>query len=248
MLKKIKQIIYSIGLLLGRCIYNNRDSKVLYYHDLHRDGEIPDTIMSTPLSLFKLHLNLIRNNGFEIVDVITKSKNQILITFDDGYFGVYKNRDFFESEQILPTIFIITNKIGHANFMNLDELKTLKFMGFRIQSHTHTHPDLNLENNDGLIYEFNTSKIVLEDLLLNNINEICFPKGLFNLNVVKYALESGYELLFSSIPGSFFEKNRYNIVFRNLVQHANKFNFKCILFGGLSIYKGRYLKQQFHES
>jgi hypothetical protein len=75
MLRTIKSKVYSIALLLGKIKYNNRSSKVLYYHDVHEDGSIPETDMSTPMSLFKRHIEIIRSNGYDIVDVITEPDN-----------------------------------------------------------------------------------------------------------------------------------------------------------------------------
>ena len=43
--------------------------------------------MSNSVELFKDHVETIRNNGFEIVHVITKVYNQISISFDDGWRG-----------------------------------------------------------------------------------------------------------------------------------------------------------------
>src|SRR6478736_1314193 len=93
MLTKIKTNIYSLGLLVGRFSFNNRNSKVLYYHDVHKDNDLPETRMSTPMSLFLEHIRIIKKLGFEIVDQITRPNDQVMITFDDGYLGVYKNKE-----------------------------------------------------------------------------------------------------------------------------------------------------------
>lgn len=247
MSRKLKSILYSSGLLLGKMIYKNRDSKVLYYHDIHQDNDIPETPMSTPMSLFLKHIHLIKKEGFEIVDTITKSENQIMITFDDGFKGVYKNRTIFNSENLAITIFVITEKIGEKHYLNLKELKELESMGFRIQSHSHSHPDLNLLSEDELKIEMITSKKKIEDFTKREIDEICFPKGLFNDKVLDTANKYGYHKLYSSIPGSFYEKNVYNVIHRNLVQFSSDFDFNCILFGGLNIFKKRYTKQHYHE-
>ena len=89
----MKQLI-KLGILkLGKIIYNNDDSKIIFYHDVHSDKKYTD--MSTPMELFKEHIKIIKENGFEIVPKITKKKNQIMITFDDGFKGLYDNFDYF---------------------------------------------------------------------------------------------------------------------------------------------------------
>ncbi|MDP2067937.1 MAG: polysaccharide deacetylase family protein [Lutibacter sp.] len=247
MLGKIKSNLYSAALLLGKIKYNNRNSKVLYYHDVHKDKDVPETMMSTPLSLFTEHIRIIRQQGFEIVDVITQPKNQIMLTFDDGYIGIFKNKDFFFNQGLKPTVFIISNCIGTNTFMNANEIIFLQNKGFRFQSHTHTHPDLNLLSESEMKTEMITSKKILENFVNEPINEICFPKGLFNKLVLVTANEYGYDKLYSSIPGSFNEQNPFDIINRNLVQFSSIFDFNCILYGGLNIFRERYTKQHYHE-
>jgi len=247
MLRKIKSVLYSVGLLLGKIKFNNRNSKVFYYHDIHQDTDFPETAMSTPLSLFLEHIRIIKENGFEIVDRITQPRNQIMITFDDGFRGVYKNKSILQSEMIPLTIFVMTETIGQKHYLQVSELKELERAGIRIQSHTHTHPDLNLLTENELEFELLTSKRVLEKFINAPIDAICFPKGLFNNDVVQSAIKCGYSNLFSSIPGSFYEKNAFNVTYRNLVQFSNSLDFNCILFGGLDIFKKRYTRQHFNE-
>lgn len=246
MLRKLKSIIYSLGLFIGKIIYNNRNSKVLYYHDIHRDNDSPETMMSTPLSLFAQHIRIIRQQGFEVVDVITQPKNQIMLTFDDGYLGIFKNKDFFLNHGLKPTVFIISNRIGTNTFLNADEIIFLKNKGFRFQSHSHTHPDLNLLSIDELEIEMITSKKSLENVARGPVDEICFPKGLFSNEVLATAKKYGYCKLYSSIPGCYYEQNHFNVIYRNLVQFSSNFDFSCILFGGLEIFRKRYTKQHYH--
>ncbi len=248
MLKSIKSKLFSLGLLLGRWKYSNRNSKVLYYHDVHEDGCVPETDMSTPMSLFKQHIELIRVNGFEIVDVITKPTNQIVLTFDDGYLGVYKNKGFFVNQGLKPTIFLITGAIGKRTFMGSDQIHELQNHGFVFQSHTHSHPDLNLLNDEQLLDEFSKSNAILEKLLKKEVKEICFPKGFFNDRTVELAYKCGYKVLYSSLPGYFKEENKFKVTFRNLVQFTKPEDLVSVLFGGARIYRNRYIKQHYHNT
>ncbi|MHB1196537.1 MAG: polysaccharide deacetylase family protein [Lutibacter sp.] len=247
MLGKFKSTVYSAALLLGKIKYNNRNSKVIYYHDVHKDKDIPETSMSTPISLFLEHIRIIKEEGFEIVETITQPINQIMITFDDGFRGIYKNKLIFNTEMIPLTIFVITKTIGEKHYLKLKELKELEGIGFRIQSHTHSHPDLNLLSESEMELELMTSKKILESFANEPIDEICFPKGLFNNLVLVTANKCGYDKLYSSIPGTFYEQNPFNIINRNLVQFSSNFDFNCILYGGLNIFRERYTKQHYHE-
>jgi peptidoglycan/xylan/chitin deacetylase (PgdA/CDA1 family) len=203
--------------------------------------------MSTPMSLFLNHIRVIKEQGFEIVDVITKLENQIMLTFDDGYLGIYKNKDFFIEQGLKPTVFLISSSIGKAAFLNEENILFLQKSGFRFQSHTHSHPDLNLLTKEQLSEEFMSSKTILERILSKNVDEICFPKGFFNDKVIEIAYQSGYKGLYSSLPGHYKEKNKFRVVFRNLVQFTTPNDLKSILYGGSRIYRKRYIQQHYHE-
>jgi peptidoglycan/xylan/chitin deacetylase (PgdA/CDA1 family) len=245
MLRKLKLVLYSIALWLGKTIYYNRSSKVLYYHDVHQDDAIPETSMSTPLSLFVKHIDLIKKQGFEIVEVITQPKNQIMITFDDGFRGVYLNKAYFISKKIKPTVFSITEKFGDEHFLNADEMKELTVSGFKFESHTHTHPDLSELSEKELRFEFDISKEILKNTLNINSDAVCFPQGFFNTSTIEMAYLCGYKKLYSSIPGGYYEENNFQIKYRNLAQFATPFELRCILFGGLRIFRSRYTLQHY---
>lgn len=245
MLTNIKKKIFSFLLFVGKLLFKNNNSKVIYYHDVHLDTELPETTMSTPVSLFLQHIKIIKENGFEIVSKITNSKNQILITFDDGFCGVYKNKEYFIKNNIFVTIFVITSKIGTKNYLNWEQIEELKNFGFQFQSHTHSHLNLQDLKNNELKNEFLTSKTILETKLKNDVTQICFPMGLYNKNVINLAEESGYYELFNCIPGKYsFNKSLKN---RYIVQFADKSDFLKIINGGMDLLKYYYKKKHFKK-
>ena len=244
---ELKKKLSQSALYLGSLVYNNRDSKVLYYHDVHDDNDIPFTKMSTKMSLFSKQIEVIKRCGFDIVEKITKSENQIMLTFDDGYSGIYQNREFFLNADLKPTIFLVSSRIGSPSFLKKEEILNLQNEGFRFESHTHSHPELNVLNSIQLFDELRISKFVLEDLLNKEINEVCFPKGLFNIRVLDASLDAGYRVLYSSIPGKYYTKSKYPLICRNLVQHVSPTTFKSILFGGSYLFRDRYTKLHFKK-
>ena len=50
--------------------YFRKRSKVIFYHDIHSDKQF--TEMSTSIDLFKKHIRILRNSGYDIVANITK--------------------------------------------------------------------------------------------------------------------------------------------------------------------------------
>ena len=107
---------------LNSNLNSNNSSRVIYYHDLHMDGEKSYYPYSTPISLFLKHVDKINDLGFEIVDRITKPTNQILITFDDGYRGVLSFIDIIKELKIHIKIFMITSLIGDKDYLSKKEI------------------------------------------------------------------------------------------------------------------------------
>jgi len=242
----MKNKLRNIILHLGSFLFSNRDSKILFYHDLNKDRKY--TEMSTSFELFKDHIKTIRNESFEIVSEITEKENQIKLQFDDGYKGVYECLDYLIKEKIPIEIFIITSEIGNENFLNEEQIIELLNSGLvKISSHTHSHRELNQIDKKSLKYELEKSKEVLEDLTKNTINSICFPLGKFSSQVIYECTLSNYEFQFSSLAGSFYDMPFENVYRRNLVQFASIKELKLTLKGANFIFNKLYFAKHFSK-
>lgn len=235
----LKKIWFCLSVLF--CF--DRGSKVLYYHDVFVNKCY--TKMGTPLSLFEKHIELIKKEGFEIVSNITKSNNQVMLCFDDGFQGVWDCRDYFVANNIFPTIFIAIDLLGSDNYLSKEEVLELQKMGFKFQCHSMSHADLTSCSDDELYQEIVVAKKVLADILNNDVDSLCFPKGLFSDKIVNSAMAAGYKFLYSSIPGNYFDEVLPFVVRRNLVQDTTLLELKSILYGAMSIFKKRYLRIHF---
>jgi len=237
---KIKNTIIN----LSARIKNSDDSKCIFYHDIHSNNRFTD--MSTSVELFKKHISIIRSLGFEIVSEITKEKNQISISFDDGFKGVYENIGIIDKLKVPITIFVVSSFLDRDNFLtthNLKELAKNKFIKF--QSHTINHTELPSLDSDSLQMELKKSKEVLELICETEIDSICFPKGLFDKSTIEKSLEAGYNKQFSSLPGSYYSEVFPSVKRRSLVQSASEKEFKSILKGGDNILYYWYYKKHF---
>lgn len=239
-LKKLKLLL----LYVTHYWYKNRQSKILFYHDVHLKNR-SYTSMSTPIELLEAHLLQIRKSGFEVVNKITSSEHQIQICFDDGFRGIYDNRSFFVKESIFPTIFLAISLIGQEGYLTNEEILELQELGFNFESHAYSHKNLVNFSNSGLQYELKESKRFLESLLKKEITEICFPIGYFSKRVYNYALNSGYKILHSSIPGNYFQTDWKGVVNRNLVQFYSPREVKYVIFGALLPFRNHYKKRQY---
>jgi|TARA_B110000261_G_scaffold39244_1_gene45997 hypothetical protein len=206
-------------------------SKLIFYHDIHSNKKY--TVMSTSIELFKKHINIIRENGFEIVNEITEPLGQIEICFDDAFLGLYDNIELIKELNIPIHLFVISSYLEKENHINKEQLLLLnKLSQIRISSHTQTHQFLNIASESLLKNELENSKYLLEGLLNISVDTICYPEGKFNNTVVELAEGVGYNRQYSSLPGFYFNDFLPNVKRRSLVQFAGKKEFKAILKGG----------------
>ena len=216
---------------MASMFYFEKKSKVIFYHDIDSDKQYTD--MSTPIELFKKHIDIIRKNGYELVSEITKPIGQIEICFDDAFLGLYDNIKLIKEQNIPIHLFVISSfleKENHINIENLIELNKLKQI--KISSHTHSHQVLNEVSKLEIEEELNSSKKSLEELLNKSVSSICYPEGKFSSEVIRLADEVGYSSQYSSLPGFYFNEFLPNVKRRSLVQFAREKEFKAILKGG----------------
>ena len=236
----IKDGILSFGSLL----FKNDKSKVIYYHDIHDRKKYTD--MSTPIELFKKHINILYECGYKPVSEIKNSKKEVEITFDDGFRGIYENFSFFVDNKIPVQIFLISGSIGEKEYLEKTQIEQMLETGLlTVGSHTVSHN--NLDNMDEItaVKELKESKKALEDMFGREIKTLCFPRGKFSDRTIRLAFELGYEKLYSCLPGNYHDPFKKGLVNRSLVQHADEAEFKKILQGADKIFFNRYLKQQY---
>ena len=211
--------------------YFSKKSKVIYYHDIHADKKYTD--MSTPVELFKKHINIIRENGYEIVNKISKPLGQIEICFDDAFLGLYDNIELIKELNIPIHLFVVFSYLEKKNHINKEQLLLLNNLKMlKISSHTLTHQVLYSASESLLKSELDNSKNLLECLLNDSVDTICYPEGKFNNTVVELAKKVGYTRQYSSLPGFYFNDLIPNVKRRSLVQFAAAKEFKAILKGG----------------
>ncbi len=242
----IKDYIRTTLYIIGRVICYNNNSKVLYYHDVC--GTIfyksPDTdvLQGTPIEIFKKHINIIKQKGYAIVPKISKKKYEVSIMFDDGYRGIWDNRQFFYDNGIKPTVFLAVELIGKPSFLSKDEILELQKHGFVFECHSWSHVSLGKLSAEALKKELGDSKEFLSKLLGKEVTEICLPLGHYSDILISELKNYDYKVVYSSVPGNSSEKVEGFMETRNFCQSASPFDFKMILDGGLSIFKKRYMR------
>lgn len=236
-LKYIKTFLYFLAYLFHR----NYDSKVVYYHDVSKKY----TSMGTDIELMKMHFSLIRESGYEIVPCMSKRKKQVMICFDDGWAGIYDNKDYFVELGIKPTIFIAVDLIGKDGYLTVEQIKELEKSGFIFECHTWSHQDLTQFEEAELQHELLDSKRQLESVFLHPFNAICYPMGRFSELVYETAKNSGYTKQYSSVAGGYYDLEHRGVICRLCAQFSSPSEFKWMLNSTSRFFRKKYLRQQF---
>jgi len=143
-------------------------------------------------------------------------RKSFLITFDDGYAGIYQHAyPVLKEKNWSATVFLVSSLIGkqdiwcqHENpsgksYQLLDPAQILEMAerGFSFHSHSRRHSDLRLLDNQQLENEVHGSREDIETLLNKPVRYIAYPYGRCNDNVVNVVKNAGYKAAFSVQPG-----------------------------------------------
>lgn len=228
MIANLKSHIRRLAIIIGGLFKSDRRSRVIFYHDVTVNFQY--TSMSTPLDLFKAHIQTIKELGFNIVPRITQPMDQIQICFDDGFKGIWDCRQYFIDNGIKPTVFIADSLIGQDGYLNLAQIRQLYDDGFLFEGHTNRHSNLTLFSPEGLRAELAYSIQNLRKITGIKIQDLCFPQGFYSNQVVQTAKECGYRKLYTSDPGPYNPDS--NLIPRYLLQDATISVVRATLFGG----------------
>ncbi len=183
---------------------------VLMYHDVR---ETPLNYFDVTVKDFCAHLDYLKKEGYktlsmeEFVSILEKGQafpeKSVLITFDDGYKGIY---DYaapeLEKRGMKATFFIITDlvdtSIPHYPYITRAELKELADNPlFSIGSHTLSHPHLDELTREGQRQEIADSKRILEEWTGRKIQTLAFPCGAYNKTTLQEIQSAGYAASFA---------------------------------------------------
>ncbi len=115
----------------------------------HRFNEKKYPSTNIQMDIFKEHINIIRNSGYNFLNanllpkVFSEEKleKKILLTIDDGYNSFYENAWPYLKENKIPfLIFISTEAIGKNGYMDWKKIKDIEQYDFvTIGNHSHSH-------------------------------------------------------------------------------------------------------------
>jgi biofilm PGA synthesis lipoprotein PgaB len=133
-------------------------------------------------------------------------QDSILVTFSDGYRGVFELAWPVLRERRIPfVVFMHTGHVGSTSGrpkMDWRQLAELDRSGLgRVESQTVSHPaDLTQMPDEAVLREFRESRAALEKHLGRPVTALAYPNGKFDARVSALAQEAGYRLAFTEEP------------------------------------------------
>jgi peptidoglycan/xylan/chitin deacetylase (PgdA/CDA1 family) len=212
-------------------LQRNAFAPVLMYHDV-RVQISNDFDVST--EDFKKQLDWLADHGYktlsldEYIDCALNKKafpeKSVLITFDDGYSGIYKyaapelhkrnmHAVFFVIRDLLGTELPPDQHNAKYDYVTREQVKALSQDPlFSIGSHTNTHSmphELSLLQ---LSKEYSESKKYIEELTGKPCQALAFPVGYYDKDLLKLVEKTNYVLAFSVADlGLLDQEARYSI-------------------------------------
>lgn len=233
-LEAVMRFVKKLLIWIGAKIQHDTGRKTVFYHDVGNAY----TFMGTERTSFWCHMKFIRPGD--------------VICFDDGFRGIWDERENFRQRGLRPMVFLAVALVGQSGYLTWDEIRTLQNeYGFDFQCHTwshqtlvgHCNPDLpipespDFRTDDWYRHELLDAKAELERQLGKTVDALCFPVGNFSDDVIARCKAAGYKKVYASYPGNVTEDY---IQPRNLVQDMSLFEFKLVLKGGLMAFYKRY--------
>ncbi len=228
----------------------NSGIKVLMYHKITDDKKLWRSHWTyVSAEQFAKHLALLDSWGFTPITFndyllykkgeINLPKKSVIITFDDGYEGVY-NIAFPKLKEFgwNAVLFVLGDRVIKSDFwdkkiglsesrlLNQEQVIQMYEAGFEIGSHSMRHSNLVSVPLRIARYEIIQSKENLQSLLKSRVRSFCYPYGLTNTTVKNLVEECGYDLACGVYTGPpKFWEDRYDIRRITIKNSTNSFSF-----------------------
>jgi len=220
---------------------SNTNIPILMYHSI--ESMPKSTVMRSlhvPPRKFKFQMWMLKVLGYKALSLSKlkpyldgeKHGKVVGITFDDGY-----QNNLINAAPILikynfsATCYIVSKNIGSSNTWDLDKgitqrplmskneiIKWLS-LGMDIGGHTSTHIDLTSVSLKKAQSEIKDCKDSLENLFNVEVNDFCYPFGLFNKLICNMTKDSGYLSATTMIRGRVGTKSDRYILPRVPINH-----------------------------
>lgn len=174
----------------------------LLYHDVVPDGQYRSSGFSSPdADIYKLDASEFRRH-LQAITARGVPPHAGLFTFDDGGVSALEpTATLLEEFGFIGNFFITTDFIGTAGFLSRAQIQSLRRRGHIIGSHSCSHPTrMALCSTDQLRREWSESRVVLRDILGEDVISASVPGGFYSRKVAEAAAASGIRILYTSEP------------------------------------------------
>jgi peptidoglycan/xylan/chitin deacetylase (PgdA/CDA1 family) len=186
---------------------------ILGYHDVRERGGSPMLIAG---SKFRQQMQAIKDSQIPVIplaDVMAWKRGEknippesIVITFDDGWEGVYEHAYPVLKEFDFPfTVYLYKKYVNiGGRSMTWDQVRDMMRNGCEIGSHSVSHESLKKKPKAGMsdadyrawvLAELKDSREFLEQNLKIKITSFAYPYGVFDDEIMNTGLQIGYESL-----------------------------------------------------
>ena len=188
---------------------------ILAFHDINKN------FLSIEPLRFEYMIKVLKKNNFTFLSseeffssINSNKRRNILLTFDDGYMGLYKyGLKIFKKYNLKGIIFVVSKHVGknahwdkhlgiEKKLMGWEELKEFIRVGFEIGSHTLNHRELTSLSKNELYHELFESKKIIEKILNINVDKIAYPYYRTDWRVKTFSFLAGYRKGFGGIFGN----------------------------------------------
>ena len=190
-------LLTAIIFFAGICLLPEPEGfPILEYHQV--TDEVLDPVFevyNVPPDEFAAQLDFLQAEGYTTITLqdfmravhgkTTLPEKPIVLTFDDGYADNYTTMlPILEAHKMTAVVYVITNEIGHAGYMTLEQVKDMQRRGVEIGSHTADHVPLIGLDDALLLNQIRYSKRFLEWSGLSTIYSLSYPNGAFNDEII----------------------------------------------------------------
>ena len=197
-----------------------RDLPVLCYHDLHPR---PPNIMTTTPQLFARQMSYLKQHGYHPVGLFEAREflagrrklqgRPILITFDDGYSGVYRYAfPVLRRHRFRAVIFLVASQVGSSKptpHLTWEQIEKMRASGL-VEFGSHTY-GLHIPLPESLRSQRVSGYTVRRDLIrsrevlqqhgLGEARALAWPYGHYDERCIQLARQAGFRLLFTTDYG-----------------------------------------------
>jgi len=197
--------------LYGPCVF----LPTLMYHHVQDPKVAADkkqTSLTVDTDYFRQQMQYLKDKGYKtatfngLVDFFNSgtkiAAKSILITFDDGYDDYYLNAlPILREMGFTASVFVPTGLMNNPGYLSWDQIGSAAGQGTFFANHTWSHKNVKIAQ-DLLIREITTADTQLSEKGLNNPKVFAYPYGFSSSNAEKLLTQLGYQLAFTTSPGS----------------------------------------------